>query len=241
MAKTSFLKLCYFIVTIPYLVISKLAYKFNWWGFRNDTKKCLDIASKYGNVKLPKELLLTLKIAEDHRNNFHFEVDQIAYIRALISNLRGSIQGASTIEQQFVRVVVDNYQRTLKRKLYEQLLAVHVASLSEKDRIGTAYLFIAYYGQASIGTLRLKNIVELPLSKLKYSDAILIIARLKYPEPSNISKQWLNKFDKRIKHIAIRLKTANLLPDSGEKQITFVCRESYNRKQNVFNSRLKSN
>jgi len=153
-AKKTILKLGYFISTFPLSLFSKLAFAFNWWGFKDDVKKCLAVSSKYDDVTLPKELLVTLKVAEDHRNQFHFGIDQIALCRALFSTLNGSVQGASTIEQQFVRVVINKYERTIRRKFFEQLLAVHISSILTKDSIATAYLCIAYYGEHELGTLR---------------------------------------------------------------------------------------
>jgi membrane carboxypeptidase/penicillin-binding protein len=218
-AKRTVLKLGYFIATFPLLSLSKLAFAFNWWGFKDDAIKCLEVASKHNGVSLPKELLLTLEIAEDHRNQFHFGIDQIALCRALFSTLKGSVQGASTIEQQFVRVVINKYERTLRRKLFEQLLAVHTSSLLTKENIATAYLCIAYYGQNELGTLRLKNTTDIAFNELKYFDAITIVSRLKYPEPSKKSNYWLTKFERRNKHLAVRVNTANKLINKDKKQL----------------------
>jgi membrane carboxypeptidase/penicillin-binding protein PbpC len=220
-AKRAVLKLGYFIATFPLLLFSKLAFMLNWWGFKSDVIKCLDVASKYNNVRLPKELLATLEIAEDHRHCLHFGIDQVALCRAILCTLKGSVQGASTIEQQFVRVVINKYQRTLRRKLFEQLLAVHVSSLLKKETISTAYLCIAYYGQSKLGTLRLKHTTDIAFNKLTYSDAIAIIARLKYPEPSLKNKQWLSKLENRNKHLTLRVNTANKSFKQDKKQLVF--------------------
>jgi len=218
-AKRTVLKLGYFIATFPLLLISKLVFVFNWWGFKDDSIKCLAVASKHNGISLPKELLVTLEVAEDHRNQFHFGIDQIALFRALFSTLKGSVQGASTIEQQFVRVVINKYERTLKRKIFEQLLAVYISSILTKENIATAYLCIAYYGQNEQGTLKLKNTTDIAFSKLKYLDAIAIISRLKYPEPSQKNYQWLTKFERRNKHLAVRVNTANKLINKDKKQL----------------------
>jgi len=210
-AKRTVLKLGYFIATFPLLLLSKLVFAFNWWGFKDDAIKCLAVASKHDGVRLPKELLVTLELAEDHRNQFHLGIDQIALFRALFSTIKGSVQGASTIEQQFVRVVINKYERTLRRKIFEQLLAVYISSILTKDNIATAYLCIAYYGQNEQGTLRLKNTTDIAFSELKYLDAIAIISRLKYPEHSKKSNQWLTKFDRRNQHLVERLNTVNKL------------------------------
>jgi penicillin-binding protein 1A len=220
-AKRTVLKLSYFVATFPFLLLSKFAYIFNLWGFKNDVIKCSEIASKYSNVKLPKELLFTLELAEDHRNKLHFGIDQIALGRAILSTLKGSVQGGSTIEQQFVRVVSNKYQRTAKRKLYEQLLAVHVSSLFNKENIAIAYLCIAYFGQSKNGTLRLKNSTDVPFRKLTYSEAIAIVARLKYPEPIIKSDKWLRNIEKRNNHLELKLNTANKSFKQDKKQLVF--------------------
>jgi penicillin-binding protein 1A len=219
LATKSVLKLSYFIATFPVLLFSKLAFKFNWWGFKNDVIKCSEVIAKYDKVILPKALLLTLEIAEDHRHNIHFGIDHIGLCRAILSTLKGSVQGASTIEQQFVRVVINRYQRTISRKLFEQLLAVHVSSFFKKDRIATAYLCIAYYGNSKVGALRLNNTIGLASNFLEYFDAISIVSRLKYPEPSVKTKEWLSKFESRNKHLVERVNTANKLINKDKKQL----------------------
>ena len=103
MAKNAILKLSYFIATFPVLLFSKLAFKFNWWGFKDHVIKCSEVTEKYDQIILPKELLITFEIAEDHRHNVHFGIDHIGLCRAILSTLKGSTQGASTIEQQFVQ------------------------------------------------------------------------------------------------------------------------------------------
>lgn len=206
MAKRRILRLSYFVATLPYIILSKFAFKFNWWGFKNDVITCSDVAQKFDHIELSTQLLDTLIIAEDHRNNFHYGIDQISLCRAIYRTITGFTQGASTIEQQFVRVSTNRYQRTIKRKLLEQLLAVYLSSYLKKERIAVAYLSIAFYGHGKFG---LNNITSSAVDTLKYEESILIVSRLKYPEPSVKTKRWLVKFTKRNKHIAEQLKAAN--------------------------------
>ena len=211
MAKRPVLRFIYFIATIPYILLSKIAFQFNWWGFKGDVIKCFKVAEKFEQVQLSKQLLETLIVAEDHRNNFHLGIDQVGLCRAIFRTLSGNIQGASTIEQQFVRVAINRYQRTVSRKLLEQLLAVYLSSHLKKEHIATTYLCIAYYGNNKLGTIGLNNTTNLNLELLEYSDAIPIISRLKYPEPVIKNSKWLTKFKNRNKHITEQLNTANKL------------------------------
>lgn len=210
MAKRKILRFIYFVITLPYLLFSKLAYQFNWWGFKLDAIQCFEMAKKFEYVQLPRSLLKTLQVAEDHRNNFHYGIDQIGFFRALYRTLRGNMQGASTIEQQFVRVVVNRYQRTISRKILEQLLAVYVASFLTKEHIATAYLCIAYYGDIKEDVLKLNVPINKNIASLKYYNSISIISRLKYPEPIIITNKWLTQLKNRNMHIAKQLNMAYL-------------------------------
>jgi membrane carboxypeptidase/penicillin-binding protein len=167
--------------------------------------KCSQLVEQFGNTPLSRELLKTLEIAEDHRNKFHYGIDQIGIFRATLRSLKGDIQGASTIEQQFVRVSINQYQRTVTRKLFEQLIAVYLVTNFEKKQIATAYLSIAYFGNSKQGILGLNDMTHLKLESLGYSDAIPIISCLKYPEPIIKTKKWLIKSKNRNTHIASQI------------------------------------
>ncbi len=72
-----------------------------------------------------KMLLDLLVLGEDHRNRYHIGFDIIAITRAIYRRVTtGLKEGASTIEQQLVRVITADYSMTFSRKLKEILLAV---------------------------------------------------------------------------------------------------------------------
>lgn len=132
-----------------------------------------------------KELIPFLIIAEDRRFYSHRGFDLTAIIRAALNRLRfGSREGASTIDQQLVRVLTGRYDRNYVRKMKEVLLAYWLDSHYKKDTIAATYLSLAYYGTEYIG-------IDAILSKFRLSihSHILpkvgaqIVARLKYPEP----------------------------------------------------------
>jgi penicillin-binding protein 1A len=60
--------------------------------------------------------------------------------------IKGTKQGASTIEQQLVRTITGCYDITLKRKLSEQLLAISISKEFDKNQIISAYIQTAYLG-----------------------------------------------------------------------------------------------
>ena len=62
---------------------------------------------------------------EDHRFFYHIGFDFIAIARAIKNRvLYNKVEGASTIEQQLVRVLTNDYQRTFSRKIREIFLVL---------------------------------------------------------------------------------------------------------------------
>ena len=139
------------------------------------------------------------------RNAIHPGVDPIAILRAIYVRLRlGDVQGASTIEQQFVRVVSGRHERTLARKVYEQVLAVCVSRRRRKAQIARAYLTIAYYGSAVVGMVGLRATFGGDVSPANIDAIREMIARLKYPEPSRPTTEWRRKVRTRVTYIELR-------------------------------------
>ena len=90
---------------------------------------------------------------EDKRFYEHRGVDVRGMARALwadISN-RGTVQGGSTITQQFVKNAYLTDQQTVGRKLIEAALAWQLEQKWSKDKILTAYLNTVYFGNGAYG------------------------------------------------------------------------------------------
>jgi len=122
--------------------------------------------------------------AEDWRHGCHSGFDVRAIIRAgvhrLISFRR---EGASTIEQQIVRVVTNRFERKWRRKVREILLASLVASRFPKSATPALYLAIGYYGWRMNNYLQACRRLGLCPNDMSLDDAAALVARLKYPEP----------------------------------------------------------
>jgi penicillin-binding protein 1A len=90
---------------------------------------------------------------EDKRFYEHRGVDLRGMARALwadISN-RGTVQGGSTITQQFVKNAYLTSEKSVGRKLFEAALAWQLEQRWSKDRILTAYLNTVYFGNGAYG------------------------------------------------------------------------------------------
>lgn len=188
------------------LLLAKIFIAFNTFGFSEKLIKCLAVVDLKCD-EIPKHFVPYLIAAEDHRSHYHYGVDPIAILRAVFIILRKKpVQGASTIEQQFIRVVTGSYEISLRRKIMEQMLAIALTRHRSKAKTATAYLAIAYYGNNFEGTKGLNKII---CGKIQYATETEIcsaIARLKYPEPSVFSATWEKKHFDRVLYIKSRIR-----------------------------------
>ena len=191
-------------MSLPFVALSRFCEVFQIWEIRNDIRICLEVVDVSKN-DVPLPFFLSLIAAEDHRNAIHPGVDPIAIVRAVYVRLRfGETQGASTIEQQFVRIVTGRFEKTASRKLREQILAISVARYRTKFEIASAYMANAFYGSRRIGLKGLISICGHDLSSAQKNDILGMISRLKYPEPLNSNVQWHHKIQRRIDYIQHR-------------------------------------
>jgi monofunctional glycosyltransferase len=198
------LRFLYFLSIIPFIVIGKLVFSFNLFGMSHKLKKCLyTVDSRH--TEIPDYFISYLVAAEDHRSTHHFGIDPVGMLRAFYVGFTiNKVQGASTIEQQFVRVVTSDYSHSLLRKFREQLLAIALTSQRSKNDIAKAYLAIAYYGYNREGTDGIAKIIGKKLQLISEDQVISIISRLKYPKPLHFSREWNDKSYWRGRYIKRR-------------------------------------
>ena len=91
---------------------------------------------------------------EDKRFMTNSGVDIRAIARAFIQDIqhKGTVQGASTIEQQFIKNALQaQSHRTIFEKLRETALAYQLSHKWSKEKIITAYLNTIYFGNGAYG------------------------------------------------------------------------------------------
>ncbi|OGL66137.1 MAG: hypothetical protein A3J27_12485 [Candidatus Tectomicrobia bacterium RIFCSPLOWO2_12_FULL_69_37] len=90
---------------------------------------------------------------EDERFYRHWGVDPQGILRAALANLRsgGISEGASTITQQLVRLLTQQRERSLKRKIIEAIASVRLEMALTKDQILERYLNQVYFGRGAYG------------------------------------------------------------------------------------------
>jgi penicillin-binding protein 1A len=102
---------------------------------------------------VPESLKQAIIAAEDERFYKHSGIDYVGIARAAVSNLTssGRSQGASTITMQVARNFFLSSERTLRRKVYEALLAFKIENSLTKDQILELYINQIFLGQRAYG------------------------------------------------------------------------------------------
>jgi len=102
--------------------------------------------------EIPDIMKKAVLAIEDDRFFEHGGVDYVGIVRAALHNLSGGArQGASTITQQVARNFFLSSEQTLKRKIYEILLAWKIEKNLSKDQILEVYMNQIYLGQRAYG------------------------------------------------------------------------------------------
>jgi penicillin-binding protein 1A len=101
---------------------------------------------------IPEVMKKAVLAIEDDRFYEHGGVDYLGITRAALHNLSGGAkQGASTITQQVARNFFLTSEQTLKRKIYEVMLAWKIENNLSKDQILEVYMNQIYLGQRAYG------------------------------------------------------------------------------------------
>ena len=116
---------------------------------------------------LPPHMIKAVLAIEDKRFYDHPGVDVIRSVKAIFTNLSGDrpyLEGASTITQQLVKnvflesVVANPFEKSLRRKVTEQFMALVLERRASKDEILELYLNEVYLGQR--GSFAIHGVAE---------------------------------------------------------------------------------
>ena len=101
---------------------------------------------------IPQSMQDAVIAAEDRTFYSNSGIDPKGILRAAFSNARGNAtQGASTITQQYVKLLYLSQERTLGRKVKEAFLSLKVQQESSKEAILEGYLNTIYFGRGAYG------------------------------------------------------------------------------------------
>ncbi|MET3961963.1 membrane peptidoglycan carboxypeptidase [Marmoricola sp. OAE513] len=103
-------------------------------------------------AEIPKVMQDAVVAAEDRSFWTNNGIDLKGIVRAAFSNAQGnSTQGASTITQQYVKLLYLTQERTLKRKAKEAILSLKIQQQQSKSQILEGYLNTVYFGRGAYG------------------------------------------------------------------------------------------
>lgn len=141
-------------------------------------------------------------VLEDRRFFKHFGVDLRSVVRELLRLLTGRRHGgASTIDMQFVRTVTGYKALTLKRKLYECLLATIIQRRYTKIQILRSYLNCAFFGSHLVGADKAAHRIFGEAAKaLSDEQAAFIAAMLVCPKPIQPTSEWESRVQRRAQY-----------------------------------------
>ncbi|MBP3884869.1 MAG: penicillin-binding protein [Olsenella sp.] len=104
--------------------------------------------------KVSNYVKLAIVDTEDVRFYKHNGVDPQGIVRAVVAQISGGAEGASTITQQLVRNTVlsnEQFEQSLKRKVREAYIAIQMEKMYTKDQILNMYLNTIYFGHSAYG------------------------------------------------------------------------------------------
>ena len=183
--------------------LARQIYKTDYLFFK---EKLLSLHKEAKNQILcnnPEVLTKLLISGEDHRFKYHLGFDIIAIIRACRNNIfYNKKEGASTIEQQLVRVLTNDFKLTFSRKVKEIFLSTTTSDLVPKNIIPLLYLHVAYYGDGLTGIKKVfENHSIASNSTISLEFAAEIVAQIKYPRAKCFTEKRNRQIETRKKHL----------------------------------------
>lgn len=181
------------ILTLPNIESAKAVYR---KPIVNIIAENGEIIATYGDLYgnpvdlklLPKYVPEAILATEDHRFFWHAGIDPIGIARALYTNLiQGKrLQGGSTITQQVAKNLFLTFDKTIKRKIQEMMLAIWLEYNLTKEQILTLYLNRVYLGSGTYGIdAAAKRYFDKPAEELTLYQAAVLAGILKAPSKYN--------------------------------------------------------
>jgi len=138
-------------------------------------------------------LPLAVIASEDSRYYWHFGVDPLGIMRAVLITLKGGQQGASTVTQQLSRSIFKEVGRenNLQRKLREIIVSTKLETFYSKDELMLTYLNRVYLGINLTGFEDASQFYfEKPAKELTIEEAATLVAVLPAPNEFNPVKDY---------------------------------------------------
>jgi membrane peptidoglycan carboxypeptidase len=134
-------------------------------------------------TKIPLHLREAVMAAEDRDFYSNKAFSPIGILRALKNNLLGgSLQGGSTITQQYAKTAFLTSERPIQRKIRELVIAIKLENQLSKDEILENYLNTIYFGRGSYGVQTASlQYFNRSVDQLSVSQAVVLASILRSP------------------------------------------------------------
>ena len=134
-------------------------------------------------TKIPLHLREAVMAAEDRDFYTNHAFSPIGILRALKNNLLGgSLQGGSTITQQYAKTAFLTSERTIQRKIKELVISIKLENQLSKDEILENYLNTIYFGRGSYGVQTAsQQYFNRTVDQLSISQAVVLASILRSP------------------------------------------------------------
>jgi membrane peptidoglycan carboxypeptidase len=176
-------------------------------------------------AEIPLNVRHAVLAAEDRGfySNRAFSVTGI--LRALINNLKGgSLQGGSTITQQYAKTAFLSPSRTIQRKIKELVISIKLENQLSKDQIFESYLNTIYFGRGSYGVMTAsQQYFNRNVNQLTNSQAAVIASILRSPglyDPA-FKKGNLERLQARFEYVKQGMIDAGWLDKAAAAKMKF--------------------
>ena len=176
-------------------------------------------------AEIPLQVRNAVMAAEDRGfySNRAFSPTGIA--RAVWNNLRGgSLQGGSTITQQYAKTAFLTPERSIQRKIKELVIAIKLENQFTKDQILENYLNTIYFGRGSYGVQTASQVYfGTTVDQLTTAQSAVLASILRSPglyDPG-FKKENLPRLEKRFTYVIDGMVKADWLDAEVAKKIKF--------------------
>lgn len=176
-----------------------------------------------GLGEIPLACAQAVTAIEDSEFLEHKGISPTAIARAFIRNLKQArfAEGGSTITQQLVKNYFLTSEKTLSRKIHEQILSILLELRVDKDTILANYLNVIYMGQHGSFQVRgfaaaAQHYFERPLRDLDLPECALLAAIINNPGRYNPNRQSERALQRR-NLVLSRMQELNMIsPDQAK-------------------------
>ncbi|MEI7593171.1 MAG: transglycosylase domain-containing protein [Actinomycetes bacterium] len=206
-------------------VISRPSYVYDSTGAQIATFREFDLNLPMTKEDVPQVLKDAVIAAEDRKFWTHNGVDPEGLIRAAVTNYREgeTVQGGSTITQQYVKNTYLSNERSVERKLNEAVLATRLerdltqqlgSTRAAKEEILFRYLNTTYFGSGAYGAAAAaQSYFRTDVHDLSISQAAALVAII--PAPSKYGpRDDIGKAEQRRKEVLGEMRDQGSISDA---------------------------